>query len=220
MSGFGGDLPAEVRAYIQSVPEGAQIRGMFLNWVLDHVERAGHPADGLTRTGASGWSGFRWVPLPDYLELLTRAMHRVFPHLPPQEGFRRHGHYIYENFSQTMVGKSVFAGALSPLSIIRLAPRCYSMVVSPGSVHVDISDELIAVTFDNVWTFNESLQLGTWEGVLRKLGMDGSVRCYRLSDVKTRIEVEIDRSLIRRFRDQEDAGSGPAPAAPSSAPPG
>jgi len=164
-------LPKWVEDYIAAVPESALIRGMFFRWVDEFcaVNDLIPPAEKRI--------DFKFYPTTDFLYYLCWGLQPLATEVGYEQALRQMGQFIYDSFRKTILGRSVFSGVLSLRSLLKVGPRAYHMLLD-DSAEVEVTfpnDHEAHVSLEGVWVFNDTLGVGTWEGVLTGYGVEGAV---------------------------------------------
>jgi uncharacterized protein (TIGR02265 family) len=178
--------PLELDARLSGIPKDANVKGMFLSSLVDHVEaRTGE------RIGRKRYVAFVSYPLAELLELLPKAAELVHPNLPVREGMRRLGQAAYPTFADSTLGRVLMSIAGSdPRAALHLAPRAYRLVGNTGEARVvDVDDCTSILELRGVWSFPDAYNVGVHEGALEAFGQDGEVRVrvHSISDVDLEI---------------------------------
>lgn len=164
-------LPPAIKHHLAMVPEKARIRGMFYRWVDEFCLQQSLPIL------AERKIDFKLYSAKEYLGYLLRAITPIAERIGFPEALRLHGQFIFPNFMQTLLGRSITAAVLTPKAMMKVAPRSYKMLTEGVKVDVAfLTPTSIEVSMHDLWIFNDSFGVGTWEGVLKALKLDGEVK--------------------------------------------
>jgi uncharacterized protein (TIGR02265 family) len=154
----------DFEARLASIPERAQVRGMFLQYLIRAIG-----ADPVPHFGPRRYVAFKTYPMRDYVELLRWGAQTAFPQLPEAEAVRRLGRCIYPNYADTVTGTAIFAMAGHDFTrVVELTPTAYKVSVPPARIHVRLLEERHAIVeLRDLWNLPEFHQVGIWEGAMQ-----------------------------------------------------
>lgn len=172
------DAPIDIEAHIEATPEEGTLKGMY----FEHLRKM-MADEGLILPGPRSYLSFRDYSLRDYLRLSAVAAKHLHPDASMREGLRRVGHSSYRVLSSSLVGKVAFGVLGRDLQrITKLVSKAYALSVSPGrATPLDIGDNHSIVRLDDVYTFADCMQVGSFEGVFEMLGYEGDVQIKSIS---------------------------------------
>lgn len=154
----------DFEARLAAVPERAQVRGMFLQYLIEAV---GH--DPAPFFGPRRYVAFKTYSIREYLEILRWGARTAFPYLPQAEAVRRLGRCIYPNYANTVTGLAIFAVAGRDFTrVVELTPAAYKVSVPPGRITVRLLEERHAIVeLRDIWNLPDFHQVGIWEGAMQ-----------------------------------------------------
>lgn len=158
--------PVTVADAVAACVDGAVVKGMFMQSVVDELKRAGKPVPLATDVIA-----FKDYPIAAYVELIMAGAAALYPDVPPREGIRRLGRVTWAALRESLIGKVVFGVLGNDMqAITRLVPKAYSIagrgtVVEVIAIHPDAS----IVRLSGV-ALIDCYHLGAFEGVCAACG--------------------------------------------------
>jgi uncharacterized protein (TIGR02265 family) len=164
--------PIDFEARIAAVPEAAQVRGMFLQLLLQAV----HP-EARAKLGPRRYLAFKNYPLREYVELLQLCCENT-PTIPAAECVRRLGRAVYPTYATTVTGTAIFAMAGNSFRrVAELAPSAYKIAIHPGTITArSVSDNHAEIEFRDVYNLPDFHQVGIWEGAMAVCHARGAIR--------------------------------------------
>ncbi|HKP62295.1 MAG TPA: DUF2378 family protein [Polyangiales bacterium] len=164
--------PIDFEARLSAVPEDAQVRGMFLQLLLQAV----HP-ETRVKLGPRRYLAFKNYPLREYIGLLQLCCESM-PSVPAAECVRRLGRAVYPTYATTVTGTAIFAMAGNNFRrVAELAPAAYKIAIQPGTITVrSVSDTHAEVEFREVYNLPDFHQVGIWEGAMAVCRARGTIR--------------------------------------------
>ena len=164
--------PVDFAARLAAVPQDAQLRGMFLQVLVDSF-----PAEIRNKLGARRYVAFKNYPMREYVELLAFSASQARSQ-KPADCVRRLGRLIYPNYVKTVSGSAIFALAGRDYGrVMDAAPVAYKVGVSSASVTVRTVEPChVHVELRNVFNLPEFHQVGIWEGAMQVCGATGSIK--------------------------------------------
>ena len=165
--------PIDIEAHIEAAPEDGTLKGMYFEQLRKMMAEAG-----LILPGPRSYLSFRDYPLRDYLRLSVATAKHLHPDTPLREGLRQVGRSSYRVLSSSLVGKVAFGVLGRDLQrITKLVSKAYALSVSPGrATALEVGDNHSFVRLDEVYTFADCMQVGSFEGVFEMLGYEGRVQ--------------------------------------------
>lgn len=169
--------PFDLEAALASVPEDATVRGMFFQFLEGRLLRVNGKPLGDYEHGA-----FQPYPAREYVRMIHTTARTLFPELPVREALRRVGHFLYDDFERTMVGKAIFAVAGRDFSrLCALAHKAYAVSYAPCELRAEVvSRGRATVVMAPVHILPDTFQVGAWEGAARFCGLSPTVRVHRV----------------------------------------
>lgn len=170
--------PLDVEAHVQATPEDATLKGMYFEQLRKMMAEKG-----LTLPGPRSYLAFRDYPLRDYQRAVADAAKQLHPGVPLRESLRQIGRSSYRVLSSSLVGKVAFGvlGRDIP-RITKLVSKAYELSVKPGkATALDIGENHSHVRLEEIYTFVDCMQVGSFEGVFDMLGYEGQVKIKPIS---------------------------------------
>jgi uncharacterized protein (TIGR02265 family) len=172
------DAPLDVEAHHRMVPEGATIKGMFIDDMLKQVQRRGLPPPSERR-----FIGFKDYPLCDFIDVGVSCARALHPRHSERRSLFELGRNAFPLFRETMVGRAMFAMAGSdPAAIVRLTERAYRSTTNFGKVRLlEVEDGASLTHYKDMPNFVDSYHVGIAQGVLDAVGVQGGARIRTIS---------------------------------------
>jgi uncharacterized protein (TIGR02265 family) len=173
------DAPLNVDASLRAVPDGATVKGMFLQRLLDDAA-----AKGVAPAGRGPYRAFKDYPLRELLEIEVELAPRLFPAVALREGLRRLGWTAYPTLVSSLIGRIIFGVLGDDLpAIFRTAMKGYKVSISVGSASViEVGSNHAVIRLQEMYNFADSYQVGVFEGVFRHYDRSGKVKCHRTGE--------------------------------------
>jgi uncharacterized protein (TIGR02265 family) len=154
----------DFEARLAAIPEGAQVRGMFVQYLIEAVG-----ADPAPYFGPRRYVGFKTYSMREYVEVLRWGARTAFPQLPQAEAVRRLGRCIYPNYANTVTGTAIFAVAGRDFKrVVELTPAAYRVSVPSSQINVRmLEDRHAIVELRDLWNLPDFHQVGIWEGAMQ-----------------------------------------------------
>lgn len=164
--------PVDFSARVAAIPEGAVIRGMFLQVLWDALTLE---LNGRLRTRR--YVAFKNYPMREYVELLGFATEQARAQRPA-DYMRRLGRLIYPNYVKTISGSAIFAVAGHDFArVIEASPTAYKVGLAPASIVVKrIEPGHAQVELRNVYNLPDFHQVGIWEGAMKVCRVSGEIK--------------------------------------------
>lgn len=158
---FDARAPFNARHYVAECHNDDHTRAMFYDLIRRAYERRDVPAPDFPRIP------FSKAERRTYNAALIQSCEVLFPEIPLGLALFDLGRDLYPHFASTMVGKAIFsvAGRDFP-SIVRLAPRAYTVCNGYGTIEVlEASPGKVVARFEDVWD-PLPFTCGIWQGGL------------------------------------------------------
>jgi uncharacterized protein (TIGR02265 family) len=167
------DTPLDAARVCASIPAEATISGMFFAALV-----AGAKGRGLTLSSArERYRSFDFYPVADLAALLVEAADRFFPGRPLRQALRALGRAGPDALLTSTLGKVTLGSTEGAHAAIAAMANAYELNLRPSRVSTAGSGPTWAVVrMEKVHYFLDSHHVGTFEGVLRFAGVQGSVR--------------------------------------------
>ena len=172
------DAPLDAEGRIARAPDGATVRGMFLQDSVEAMRAGG------VDPGPRKYIAFKTYPVQEYMALVVEAARALHPRKPLRAALRHLGRDVYPTFEKTMVGSAIFAFAGRDFGrVAKLAGRGYGVSLSPGGATTEfVEDGHLRACLRSIWVFPDCFQIGVWEGALDVCGAKGSIEIDVLGD--------------------------------------
>jgi len=163
----------DAAAALRMVPDSATIAGVFIENLCEAARRKGTPLP----SAQARYTGFRFYPLREHVQLLLEASAVLFPGLPLRTALRRLGRAAPESMLQSTIGKVVLGSAKDVPEIIAALVSTYPVHIKPSrATIVEQGKNRMIVRLEQVHFFLDSHHVGVFEGALHHAGVRGSVR--------------------------------------------
>lgn len=173
--------PLDVAQALSAIPEYAVAKGYLIRAVVRAAERF----DAILPSARPHYVPFDDYPLREHARLMCEASGVIYRDLPLREGLRRIGWYTPQAFAQTLLGRLRLAGISDVLSVIDAIAAGYEASLSHGRVTVENwSNGYAELRLADVYHFLDSHHVGVFEGCVRHVRGEGSVRIVQ-SDAST-----------------------------------
>lgn len=169
------DLPAILRA----IPETATISGMFLEPLAEHARKAGTPLP----TARERYIPFRFYPLREHAQLLIEMCQLHYAGLPLRHALRKLGRAAPTALVASTIGKVMLSSAVGVEELIRALVKTYPLNLRPGKLSVlEFAPRRVVLRLEDIFYFLDSHHVGTFEGLMRYGGKEGTVRICSYSN--------------------------------------
>lgn len=176
--------PLAAKELIARTPKSAHARGVFFNFVIDDLARAGHEEPRRI--------AFKMYPVSELMELSVRAAAIVHPHVSIREGLRRLGRLSYSSLVSTTAGSVLFSVAGIDFRIaLTLASKAYALSVNHGSCEVtEMHKRWARVALRGMYNFPDASQVGVFEGAMEAYRVKGRVLVRSIDDTSADLLLE------------------------------
>jgi uncharacterized protein (TIGR02265 family) len=167
------DAPLDPGRVCAGIPADATISGMFFSALM-----AGARARGVTLPSArERYTSFTFYPVADLAHLLVEAADRFFPGRPLRQALRALGRAGPDALLTSTLGKVTLGSTEGAHAAIAALASAYELNLRPSRVSTAATGPAWAVVrMEKVPYFLDSHHVGTFEGVLRYAGVEGTVR--------------------------------------------
>ena len=166
------NAPLDPVRYLLTIPATATISGMFLLGMVNEAQERGLKL----ASAAPRYLPFNFYPVRDHVQLMFDYSQAMFPSLPLRQGVRKIGHGASHALLSSTIGRVMLATATDPVSSLAAFASSYAVNLRPGSAEVVRHGANWAiVALRDVHYLLDSNHIGTWEGVLKLVGMRGEV---------------------------------------------
>jgi uncharacterized protein (TIGR02265 family) len=165
--------PLDPDAVIAEIHGDATISGMFIAPLLDVAAAVGAKLP----SARDRYVSFKFYPVREHAQLLVEACRARYPRLPLREGLRRLGRGGPNALLSSTLGKVVLGSVEGVESSLHAMAKAYPLNARPCSVTVvECGSSYALLRLEQVHWFLDSHHVGTFEGVLRYAGVQGSVK--------------------------------------------
>jgi uncharacterized protein (TIGR02265 family) len=167
------DSPLDGSRACASVPASATISGMFFAALV-----SGAKTRSISLPSArERYTSFQFYPAADLARLLVEAADRFFPGRPLRHALRSLGKAAPDAFLTSTLGKVTLGSTEGVQAAVAAMASAYELNLRPSRVSTVASGATwTIVRLDRVPYFLDSHHVGTFEGVLRFAGAQGTVR--------------------------------------------
>lgn len=157
------DAPFELSQYVEVVPSGATIKGLFFTDLAKQVQKAGK-----TLRLPEDYAAFKDYPLREYMKVCIDAAQAVHPTTTTRRALGKLGRSVFPTFVGTLSGK-VLMGVMGNdlVSIMKVMNKAASMTMNCGQVEtVEASPGKAVLRLKDIY-FTDTYQVGVFEGILQ-----------------------------------------------------
>jgi uncharacterized protein (TIGR02265 family) len=167
------DAPLDVAAYVESIPHGAGIKGMYPAAVVDAARSRGLALP----SARERYLSFQDVPLREYAGLLVEATRAFHPTATLRTGLRRVGRQTHDVFARSVIGRVVLSTADDLPGALVSTAKAYAISIPPAHAEViEAGSRRAVLRFFAVYNFLDCHHVGVLEGVARACGVRVDVR--------------------------------------------
>ncbi|MDB4987683.1 MAG: hypothetical protein JWN04_2861 [Myxococcaceae bacterium] len=165
--------PLDVPAVMRAIPETATISGMFMAPLAEHARRLGKPL----ASARERYVPFRFYPLREHATLLVEMCAKHYPTTPLRQALRRLGRAAPTALAASTIGKVMLSSASGVEDMIRALVKTYPLNLRPGRLEViEFGHRSVTLRLEEVYYFLDSHHVGTFEGIMKFAGKEGTVR--------------------------------------------
>jgi len=165
--------PLDVAAVLRSVPENASISGMF----LDPLAELGRLRSDPLPSARERYTQFRFYPLREHVNLLLETCARHYAALPLRQALRKLGRAAPTALVQSTIGRVMLNSATGVEESVRAMAKTYALNIRPGTVTpVEFGRGYGILRLEDIHYFLDSHHVGSFEGILKFAGAQGTVR--------------------------------------------
>lgn len=165
--------PLDSAAALRSIPESATISGMFLEPLAEMARHRGAPLP----SARDRYTQFRFYPLREHVTLLLETCALHYPQLPLRQALRKLGRAAPSALTMSTIGKVMLSSASGIEDCIRALLKTYPLNVRPAKCEpVEFGPGFAIVHLEEILYFLDSHHVGSFEGILKFAGKEGTVR--------------------------------------------
>jgi len=167
------EAPLDVQALLTAIPETATIAGMFLEPLAEAARRLGKPLP----SARERYVPFRFYPLREHATLLVEMCNRHYADMPVRQAMRKLGRAAPDALAASTIGKVMLNSVSSVEDMIRALVKTYPLNLRPAKLEViEFGRNSAVLRLEEVYYFLDSHHVGTFEGIMRFAGKQGTVR--------------------------------------------
>lgn len=172
------DEPLDVDAYVNGMPPGALIKGLFPAALVAEAKRR----NVVLKTAGEKYLPFLDYSLMDHNRMIVEAAKAFWPDAPVRLGLRRIGRAATQSLLLTTFGKATLGGLTQPESVGRALvglARTYATTLTKPTPVVELietGERSAILRLRDAWIFPDCQQVGIIEGLCRACGTHGDVR--------------------------------------------
>jgi uncharacterized protein (TIGR02265 family) len=172
------DAPLDAEAYVNAMPQGALIKGLYPGAVLAEAKRRNLVLKNL----ADKYLPFLDYSLVGHNRLIVEAAGAFFPDVPLRVGLRKIGRAAVQSLLVTTFGKAVLGGLTQPDTVARALAalsRSFTTTITrptPSFELVVTGEQSAILSMRDAWIFHDCQQIGIIEGLCRACGARAEVR--------------------------------------------
>ncbi|MGE0790919.1 MAG: DUF2378 family protein [Sandaracinaceae bacterium] len=161
--------PLDTDAVLAGIPDGAMMKGMFLEAMVSAAKQAG-----VTLPSArDAYLGFRSYPLREHCALLIELARGLYPNETLRQGLRRLGRGAAGTMLGSTLGRVTVGAADDAVEVIRQMARTYPLLAQPGHIEVvSARPGRVVVALHDIHFFQDCHHVGVYEGALRVAKVD------------------------------------------------
>lgn len=160
-------------ACLRAIPQSATMTGMFLDGAAKLAREKGHAIP----SARDRYTPFQTYPLREHCQILVEVARALYPNASLREGLRKLGRGAPNVLLRSTVGRVVLGSVEGPHATIEAMARSYTMHMRPSTLAVERRGErAVVVHLSDVHNFLDSHNVGVFEGVLKHMGLTGTVR--------------------------------------------
>jgi uncharacterized protein (TIGR02265 family) len=172
------DTPLDVNAELEAIPKGATMKGLFILPMVAEARSRGI----VLPSARDRYLTFNDYPLVEHGRVMVESAQAFFPNISTRRGLRKLGRAAVRAFSQTTIGKVMWASVDSVDSALDAAAKMYTIAVPSCRMTVVERAQGRAVVRlgGEAHCFLDSNHVGTLEGVLHASGANGGTVAVRI----------------------------------------
>jgi uncharacterized protein (TIGR02265 family) len=167
------ESPLDVERALAVIPADAKISGMFFAYLV-----AAAKAQNIVLPSAKDrYLAFHFYPITDLAHLVLEAVPLLFPGRSLRHALRTLGRRGPDALLSSTLGRVTLGSTEGVHAAVAAIASAYELNLRPSSVSIlDAAQSWMVVRLEKIFYFLDSHHVGTFEGVLRFAGANGSVR--------------------------------------------
>jgi uncharacterized protein (TIGR02265 family) len=168
------EAPLDAERALALIPPDAKIAGMFFAFLVAAAKERNFVLKTATR---DRYLPFNFYPVSELARLVLEAVPLLFPGRPLRHALRILGRRAPDAFLSSTLGKVTLGSTEEVHSAIAAIANAYELNLRPSRVMVLAKGATWAtVRLEKVYYFLDSHHVGTFEGVLKYSGVEGTVK--------------------------------------------
>jgi uncharacterized protein (TIGR02265 family) len=165
--------PLDVPQLLRAIPETATISGMFMEPLAEAARRKGKPLP----SARERYVPFRFYPLREHSQLLVEMCQKHYHPMPLRQALRKLGRAAPDALVASTIGKVMLNSATGVEDMIRALIKTYPLNLRPGRLDmIENGPHHAILRLEEIHYFLDSHHVGTFEGIMRFAGKQGTVR--------------------------------------------
>jgi len=170
--------PLDPAAVVRAIPLDATISGMFLSPLAEIARQRGSPLP----SARDKYTPFRFYSLREHTNLLIETCALHYPRMSLREALRKLGRAAPIALAASTIGKVMLSSAVGVEESIRALAKTYPLNVRPAKCEaVEFGPGWGIVRFEEIHYFLDSHHVGSFEGIIKFAGKQGTVRILSYS---------------------------------------
>ena len=175
------EVPLDPASVLRAVPESATISGMFLEPLAELARQRGVPLP----SARDKYTQFRFYPLREHVTLLIETCAIHYTRMPLRIALRKLGRAAPIALTASTIGKVMLNSAVGVEECIRALIKTYPLNVRPAKCEsVEFGPGWGIVHLEEIHYFLDSHHVGSFEGIIKFAGKQGTVRIRSYSPTR------------------------------------
>src|ERR1700722_1863867 len=167
------EAPLDVERALAIIPADAQISGMFFSYLVAAAKAQGF----VLSLARERYLSFKFYPVADLARLVLGAVPLLFPGRPLRAALRTLGKRSPNAFLSSTLGKVTLGSTEGVHAALAAIANAYELNLRPSRVTIlDKGPRWAVVRLEKVCYFLDSHHVGTFEGIFRFAGVNGTAR--------------------------------------------
>jgi uncharacterized protein (TIGR02265 family) len=167
------DSPFDPEKALAIIPADAKISGMFFSYLVAAAKAQGH----VLPSARERYVQFTFYPVAELARLVLEAVPLLFPGRPMRPSLRTLGRHAPDAFLSSTLGKVTLGSVDDVSAAISAIANAYEVNLKPSRVTIlDKGSNWVVVRIEKVYYFLDSHHVGTFEGILKFAGVNGTVK--------------------------------------------
>jgi uncharacterized protein (TIGR02265 family) len=167
------DAPIDVERALAIIPADSTISGMFFSYLVGAAKAKNH----VLPSARDRYLAFNFYPVAELARLVIEAAPLFFPGRSLRFALRTLGRHSPDAFLSSTLGKVTLGSTEGVHAAFAAIANAYELNLRPSRVAiVDRGPTWAVVRIDKVFYFLDSHHVGTFEGIFKFAGVNGTVR--------------------------------------------